>query len=239
VTIDHLLEGATTHPLPASEQTRLVAEYRRTADPAMESRLVEANLRLVVKLAREMDRSQGRYLDDLVQEGCLGLLQGIRRFNPKKGARLSTYAAFWIRAYIMKYLMDNVCVVRAVRTRAERAAFFKGVVGAKEVSFETPIAPNARPIGDVLRDPAAPADSLLEVAQLAYQAKQSAARLEQRLAARELTILRERVLAPDPPALPLIAKRVSLSSERVRQIEGRLKTALRSSMDAGSFDIAA
>jgi len=237
--ISHLLDRATTRPLPASEQARLVAEYRRTADPALESRLLEANLRLVVKLAREMDRSQGRFLDDLVQEGCLGLLEGIRRFNARKGARLSTYAAFWIRAYIMKHLMDNVCVVRVVRTRAARTAFFKGVVEASEVSFDTPLCPDARPIAEVLPDRAPTADSLLEVAELAGRVRRSAARLEQRLGGRDVTILRERVLAPEPAPLQTIATRVSLSSERVRQIEGALKLAIRASLDAAPLGMAA
>jgi RNA polymerase sigma-32 factor len=237
--IDHLLDCAVSRPLPAQEQTRLISEYRKTANPAIERRLVESNVRLVVKLARQMDRSHGRCLDDLVQEGCLGLIEGIRRFNPTKGTRLSTYVAFWIRAYIMKYTMNNVRMVRVVRTRAERAAFFKGVVAASEISFDTASDPNAVPIGDLLSDPAPSADWMLERAQLADRVNQSATRLEQRLGGRDITILRERVLASEPASLRTLATRVSLSTERVRQIEVTLRTAIRTALDADCMDVAA
>ena len=237
--IHHLLEGAVSRPLPAREQTRLISEYRRTANPALERRLVESNVRLVVKLARQMDRSRGRCLDDLVQEGCLGLIEGIRRFDPAKGTRLSTYVSFWIRAYIMKYVMNNVRVVRVVRTRAERAAFFKGVVGAAEISFDTAADPDAVPIGDVLSDPGPSADWMLERAQLVDRIRRSAARLQQGLGRRDVTILRERVLASEPASLRRVATRVSLSTERVRQIEGTLRTAIRKALDADCMGVAA
>lgn len=237
--IHHLLDGAITRPLPSSEQMRLVIELRRTRNPAIERRLIESNLRLVVKIARQLDRGQGRCLEDLVQEGCLGLIEGIRRFDPSKGTRLSTYAAFWIRAYILKFTMDNLRVVRVVRTRAERAAFFKGVVGGAEVSFDTAVGLDAVPIGETLADPAPAADWMLEMAELAYRVERSAAHLEQGLGGRESTILRERVLAPEPAPRRVVATRVSLSTERVRQIEGALKTAIRTEISAAHLGIAA
>lgn len=237
--IHHLLDEAVTRPLPASEQMRLVTEYRRTGNRAIERRLIESNLRLVVKMARQLDRGQGRCLEDLVQEGCLGLIEGIRRFDPTKGTRLSTYAAFWIRAYIMKFVMDNVRVVRVVRTRAERGAFFKGVVGATEVSFDTAVDPDAAPLGETLADPAPAADWMLEMAELAYRVERSAAHLEQGLGGRDLTILRERVLAPEPAPRKVVARRFSLSTERVRQIDGALRTAIRTELGAAHVEIAA
>jgi RNA polymerase sigma-32 factor len=237
--IHHLLDGALTRPLPSGEQLRLVCEYRSTGNPAIERRLIESNLRLVVKIARQLDRAHGRCLEDLVQEGCLGLIEGIRRFDPSKGTRLSTYAAFWIRAYIMKYTMDNVRVVRVVRTRAERAAFFQGVVGAAEVSFDSAAGPDAAPIGETLADPAPAADWMLEMAELAYQAERSAAQLGRGLGGRDLTILRERVMAPEPAPRRVVATRVSLSTERVRQIEGALKTAIRTELGAEHLGVAA
>jgi RNA polymerase sigma-32 factor len=236
---DQLLHGTATRPLSASEQFQLVLEYRRTADPALERKLVETNLRLVLKLAHQMDRSHGRCLEDLVQEGALGLIEGIRRFDPAKGTRLSTYAAFWIRAYMMKYLMDNVRVVRVVRGRAERLAFFKGVVGGAEISFDTTVDRDAAPIGELLADSAPGPESSLETAQLLHGVRRSAARLAQRLGTRDLTILKERVMAPEPAPLRVIATRVSLSGERVRQIEGALRTQIRNAVDASHLEIAA
>jgi RNA polymerase sigma-32 factor len=236
---DQLLHGTATRPLSASDQIQLASEYRRTADPALERRLVETNLRLVVKLAHQMDRSHGRCLEDLVQEGTLGLIEGIRRFNPAKGTRLSTYAAFWIRAYIMKYLMDNVRVVRVVRSRSQRLAFFKGVVGGAEISFDTAVDPDGAPIGELLADSAPGPESSLETAQLLRGVKRCAARLLRRLGTRDLTILKERVLAPEPAPLRIIATRVSLSAERVRQIERALRNQIRSAVDGGQLEIAA
>src|SRR5215471_13528465 len=86
--LGQLLRDRRARPLGRSQQQSLLAEYRRTRDPKLEHRLVEANLRLVVKIALEHDRTGGRYLEDLVQEGTLGLIEGIRRFDPAKGARL-------------------------------------------------------------------------------------------------------------------------------------------------------
>ena len=237
--IHHLLDRAACRPRPVNEQMQLVCEYRRTGDAKIERILVESNLRLVVKIARQIDRSQGRCLDDLVQEGCLGLMEGIRRFDPNRGTRLSTYAAFWIRAYILKFTMDNVRVVRVVRTRAGRAAFFKGVVGGAEVSFDTAVGPDAAPIGQHLPDPAPRADWLLERAELARGIERSAARLEQRLGSRDRTILKERLLAAEPATLQTVATRVCLSAERVRQIEQGLKTAIRAALEPDRLERAA
>jgi RNA polymerase sigma-32 factor len=225
--IQHLLEGERSRPLPAGQQAQMAAAYRQTKDPALERRLIESNLRLVVKIARELDRTRGRCLEDLVQEGCLGLIQAIRRFDPEKGASLTTYAAFWIRAFVIKHTMENVRVVRAVRTRADRVAFFRGVVGSAEVSLETAAGPDVRPIGEVLADPAPPADQVLERAQLALVVQRSAAALERRLGGRDVTILRERLLATEPTPRQVVAKKVSLTGERVRQIEGTLQAAIR------------
>jgi RNA polymerase sigma-32 factor len=215
-----------TRPLSADEQNRLILELRRTGDPAIEHRLVESNLRLVLKLARQLDRTNGRGFDDLVQEGSLGLIEAIRRFDPGKGTRLSTYAAFWIRAYIMKYAMENVRIVRAVRTRAERAAFFKGQVGCVETSLEAPAGREGTPLSEVMPDPGPPADLQLETAELAWRVRRSADALAPRLPVRHLTILRERLLADEPTSRPAVARRVSLSGERVRQIEGELQAML-------------
>src|SRR5215471_9196402 len=95
---------------------------RRDLDAAR--RLVLANLRLVVKIAMEYRRSWTNVLD-LIQEGNLGLMQAVQRFDPYQGVKLSSYAAYWIRAYILKYLLDNIRLVRLGTTRAQRKLFFR------------------------------------------------------------------------------------------------------------------
>ena len=83
-----------------------------------------ANLRLVVKIAMEYRRAWTNVLD-LIQEGNVGLLQATQRFDPYKGVKLSSYAVYWIRAYILKYILDNIRLVRLGKTRAERKLFFR------------------------------------------------------------------------------------------------------------------
>jgi len=87
-------------------------------------RLVSANLRLVVKIAMEYRRAYAQMLD-LIQEGNAGLVQAVNRFNPYRGVKLSTYSAWWIRAYILKFLMDNKSIVRIGTTDAQRKLFFR------------------------------------------------------------------------------------------------------------------
>ena len=86
-------------------------------------RLVTSNLRLVVKIANEFRQAQINFLD-LIQEGNYGLMQAVKRFNPYKGVKLSSYAAWWIRAYILKYIMDNKSQVKIGTTAAQRKLFF-------------------------------------------------------------------------------------------------------------------
>ncbi len=83
-----------------------------------------ANLRLVVKIAMEYRRAWTNVLD-LIQEGNVGLLQAVKRYDPYQGVKLSSYAVYWIRAYILKYLLDNIRLVRLGTTRAQRKLFFR------------------------------------------------------------------------------------------------------------------
>ena len=222
----YLLHADASHPMGGDLQGQMALAYCRTRDPILEHRLIQANLRLVVKIAHEHDRSRGSNIEDLIQEGCMGLIEAVRRFDPTKGAQLSTYARFWIRAFIMRHIMDNVRVVRAVRTRAERLAFFRGVVGVSEVSFDSTTGPEGWPLQDVLREPAPSAEDALQASELAVRIKQRVAELERTLPAREALILRERLLSDDPRTRGEVGRRLSLSKERVRQIEGTLVAAI-------------
>jgi RNA polymerase sigma-32 factor len=85
--------------------------------------LIEANLRLVVKIAYEYRRAH-RNLLDLIQEGNIGLIQAVGKFDPYRGVKLSSYAAFWIRAYILKFILNNWRLVKIGTTQAQRKLFF-------------------------------------------------------------------------------------------------------------------
>ena len=237
--IGRLLGGAGSRPLGAQLQNQLAARYQRTRDRRSERRLVEANLRLVAKIAYELDRSRGRQLEDLVQEGCLGLIEAVRRFDSAKGAQFSTYAGFWIRAFIIRHIMENVRVVRAVRTRADRVAFFRGEVGSSELSFDAPLRPEGLALCEILAEPGPSAEEIIEVAELAERVKTELAVLEGQLHEREATILRERLLAANPKRLRDLGRELSISGERVRQIEGRLLATVRAGIGVGPGPFAA
>jgi RNA polymerase sigma-32 factor len=105
--------------LSREEEQDLARRYRDTGDRDALFRLVTSNLMQVVRVALSFRRA-ARNLLDLVQEGNLGLLAAIERFDPDLGVRLPTYAAWWIRAYIVKFLLDNVRLVRVGTTNARR-----------------------------------------------------------------------------------------------------------------------
>lgn len=111
-------------PLSREEEHRLAVRLVEEGDVDAARRLVLANLRLVVKIAMQYRRAWTNVLD-LIQEGNVGLLQAVRRYDPYQGVKLSSYAAYWIRAYILKYLLDNIRLVRLGTTRAQRKLFFR------------------------------------------------------------------------------------------------------------------
>ncbi len=112
------------HPLlTADEEHRLAEHYLKTGDVNAAARLVTANLRLVVKLAFEYRRAY-RNIMDLIQEGNIGLMQAVKRYDPYRGVKLSSYAAWWIRAYILRFILNNWRLVKLGTTQAQRKLFF-------------------------------------------------------------------------------------------------------------------
>jgi RNA polymerase sigma-32 factor len=113
------------HPLLSREEEHALAvRFRETGDLQAAYKLVASNLRLVVKLAHQYHRNPLALLD-LVQEGNIGLMQAVKKYDPYRGVKLSTYAAWWIRAYILRYIMDNWKMVKLGTTEAQRKLFFK------------------------------------------------------------------------------------------------------------------
>src|SRR5699024_9804224 len=109
--------------LSREEERRIARVFRDTEDPAAERLLVNSNLRLVVKIALEYRAGRGSMLD-LIQEGNVGLMHAVRKYDPEKNIRLASYAQWWIRAYILKYLMDNHKMIRIGTTQAQRKLFY-------------------------------------------------------------------------------------------------------------------
>ncbi len=109
--------------LSPEEEHALATKLFEHGDSVAGRKLVEANLRLVVKIAYEYRRAHKNLLD-LVQEGNIGLIQAVRKFDPYRGVKLSSYAAFWIRAYILKFILNNWRLVKIGTTQAQRKLFF-------------------------------------------------------------------------------------------------------------------
>jgi len=109
--------------LTPEEEKRLTVHYVKTGDVSTAARLVTANLRLVVKLAYEYRRAYKNIMD-LIQEGNIGLMQAVKRYDPYRNVKLSSYAAWWIRAYILRFILNNWRLVKLGTTQAQRKLFF-------------------------------------------------------------------------------------------------------------------
>lgn len=113
------------HPLlSADEQHQLAVSYQKDPENlAAAARLVTANLRLVVKIAYEYRRAYKNMMD-LIQEGNIGLMQAVKKYDPYRGVKLSSYAAWWIRAYMLRFILNNWRLVKLGTTQAQRKLFF-------------------------------------------------------------------------------------------------------------------
>lgn len=119
----YLQEIAKYPLLTPEEEYDLAVKHYEDGDVKAAHRLVTANLRLVVKIANDFRQAQIGLLD-LIQEGNYGLMQAVKKYNPYKGVKLSSYSAWWIRAYILKHIMDNKSQVKIGTTAAQRKLFF-------------------------------------------------------------------------------------------------------------------
>lgn len=110
--------------LSAEEELDLARRWYDDEDPEAGQRLVAAHLRLVVKMAFQYHRQWANVMD-LIQEGNLGLVEALNRFDPFRHSRFSTYARYWVRAMILRFLLDNYRMVKFSSTRAGRKLFFQ------------------------------------------------------------------------------------------------------------------
>ena len=110
--------------LSRQETDELAIRFRETGDQDAAYRLVSANLRLVVKVAKDFQKHWVQNFMDLIQEGNVGLVHAAKKFEPYRGVKFSYYAAYWIRAYVLKFIMDNWRLVKIGTTQAQRKLFF-------------------------------------------------------------------------------------------------------------------
>lgn len=134
--------------LTEEEEASLVAELQQTGDIEVAKKLVLANLRLVVKIAMEY-RSAYKNVIDLIQEGNLGLMKAVSKYDPSKGAKLSYYASWWIKSYILKFILDNFRLIK-IGTTAEQKKLFYNLVKEQDRLMALGITPEPALISEAL-----------------------------------------------------------------------------------------
>jgi RNA polymerase sigma-32 factor len=123
--LQRYLQEISQFPLLSREETEELAfRYHETGDQTAAYKLVSSNLRLVVKVAMDFQKYWMQNFLDLIQEGNVGLVQAAKKFDPYREVKFSYYAAYWIRAYILKFIMDNWRMVKIGTTQAQRKLFF-------------------------------------------------------------------------------------------------------------------
>jgi RNA polymerase sigma-32 factor len=135
--------------LSRDEEQILFKRLKEQGDSQAAHKLVTSNLRLVVKIALDYRRMWMQNLLDLIQEGNIGLMKAVEKFNPDKKVKFSYYASFWIKAYILKHLMDNFRLVKIGTTQAQRKLFFR-LKKEKQKLLDEGFEPKAELISDRL-----------------------------------------------------------------------------------------
>jgi RNA polymerase sigma-32 factor len=134
--------------LSPDEEESLIKEMQETGDIEVAKKLVLANLRLVVKIALEY-RSAWQNVMDLIQEGNIGLMKAVSKYDATKGAKLSYYASWWIRSYILKFILDNFRLVKIGTTNEQKKLFFN-LLKEKERLVGMGLTPDNKMISDSL-----------------------------------------------------------------------------------------
>jgi len=134
--------------LTPEEEKYLTAELLETGDIEVAKKLVLANLRLVVKIALEY-RSSYKNVMDLIQEGNIGLMKAVSKYDASKGAKLSYYASWWIRSYILKFILDNFRLVK-IGTTSEQKKLFYNLMREKQRLMSMGQAPDVKLLSENL-----------------------------------------------------------------------------------------
>lgn len=231
------------------EEAELATRWR-DGDRTAGRKLIEANLRLVIAIAHEY-RRWGVPMDDVIQQGSIGLLKAAERFDPTRDNRLRSYAAYWIRAEIRDYVVRSYRIVRLGTTRTERRAMrafrarqvetveelvaLSGMPEARcrqlwpllaqnDSSLDAPAATGTWEALRSERDETPEQHTILEQERAQQQAVVAEALAG--LSDREQRIVRARLMSDSPPTLEALSKKMGVSRERVRQLEKRAKEKL-------------
>jgi RNA polymerase sigma-32 factor len=233
------------------EEEKALARRFRAGDRRAGEKIVEACLPFVVSIALEY-RRWGVPLEDIVQQGNLGLLRAAAKFDPERDCRLTTYAAYWIRAEIREYVVRAFRVVRLGTTKAERRALrayrksketdlealakasglseervrlLLPLIANRETSLDARSGDHATVLERLASASASPEEETAR-GQVRARASEAVRTAVAHLDERERMIVRERFMSDDPVTLQELGSRLGVSKERVRQLEERARLKL-------------
>ncbi len=245
-------------PLTKEDEHRAALDYHNTKSSEAAYKLVSGSLWLVVKIARDYERVAKNVLD-LIQEGNIGLMEAVRNFDPYRGVRFPSYAVWWIRAYIIRYIISNWRMVKIGTTQAQRKLFFnlkkesdrlerEGIypstkllaerlnvkegeviemsqrLGGADMSVDAPLKDdNDANLLSVIPSGEDNAEQQVAKRQLHQALVSSLSEFESTLTDKENLIFHGRVLDEDKKTLQELSDELSISKERVRQIENKLR----------------
>jgi RNA polymerase sigma-32 factor len=214
--------------LSKEEELRLFQEYHAHGSREAAVKLIMANLRVSVAIASEYLHTGADHMD-LIQEGNVGLMQAIKKFDPAKNVRFYAYAAWWSRAYILRYLLNTFRLVKIGTTQDQRKLFYNlKKEKAKLESLDQPIGENQDgSLLDIIPSQQKPADEQLADEQLRTLFRAKLAEFIRTLDERDEDILRNRILSEDPLTLDDLGGKYGITKERTRQLEARIIKRLR------------
>lgn len=205
------------HQQLTREQEYELGRLARKGNEAARQQLARSNLPFVVSVAKKF-ANRGARLDDLVQEGNVGLMKAIEHYDPKKNVRFATYAVWWIRAYITRYLKDNRSQVRG--GEAERGSMTDFSLDASfDEDGETTFL-------DRLEDDSPDPRDIFLGREQDEDVREALSRVRKRIGDLGWDILQERLTQDKPRTLEELGRRWGVSRERVRQVELKTKTFL-------------
>jgi len=215
------------NPQLTREQEYELSRRARKGDEEARRTLAVSNLAFVVAIAKKF-ANRGARLDDLIQEGNIGLMKAIEHFDPKKNVRFATYAVWWIRAYITRYLKDNRSQVRGGESERQSMVDFS-LDAAIDDDADTTYLERLEDNGPSPQDHFIAQEKDTEV-------QEALARVRKRIGDLGWAILQERLTQDKPRTLEELGQRWGVSRERVRQVELKTKMFLARYLSAFNQD---
>jgi RNA polymerase primary sigma factor len=210
------LKAIRAYPPLSREEEHALAVRACQGEVAAKQKLVRHNLAFVLAFARKHRRGTAR-LDDLVQEGNLGLVRAVEKFDPHAGYRFLTYAAWWVRAHVGKYLRETASAVRPHSSK----------VAPADVSLHGVVDEEGSPLLERLADEAPDVEAVYRSLERDRAVRETVSKLRVRLDGLGWDIVESRLARDSPATLAEVGRTWGLSRERVRQVEARTRALLR------------